>query len=97
METLFILCKEGLSKVAIEEYFDHLQGVNKFMIGAVMLSEKGLDYIKRELRRTTPGLRVETDEIKNIIQSEVLKRDVGEGEEMKGAIARVKKAANRKM
>ena len=96
-EILFLLCTEGLSKAVIEEYHKHVQGVNRFMIGAILLSEKGLDFISRELKRTTKGLKVENDEILSIIQSEVIKRDVGEGDKMKDAIARVKKAANRKM
>lgn len=96
-ETLFLLCKEGLSRAVIEEYHKHVQGVNKFMIGAIMLSEKGLDFIGRELKRTTHGLRVENDEINAIIQGEVLKRDVAEGELIDQAKARVKKAAGRKL
>lgn len=96
-ETLFLLCKEGLSKAAIEEYHKHVQGVNKFMIGAILLSEKGLDFIGRELKRTTPGLRVENDEIDTIIQGEVLKRDIVEGKLTEEARIRVKKAASRKM
>ncbi len=67
------------------------------MIGAIMLSEKGLDFISRELKRTTRGLRVGKDEINAIIQGEVLKRDVVEGELIDQAKARVKKAANRKL
>ena len=96
-ETLFLLCKEGLSRAVIEEYHKHVQGVNKFMIGAIMLSEKGLDFISRELKRTTHGLRVGNDDINAIIQGEVLKRDVVEGELIDQAKARVKKAAGRKM
>lgn len=96
-ETLFLLCKEGLSKAVIEEYHKHVQGVNKFMIGAILLSEKGLDFIGRELKRTTPGLSVENDEIHSIIQGEVLKRDILEGDLTDEARLRVKRAASRKM
>lgn len=96
-ETLFLLCKEGLSKAAIEEYHKHVQGVNKFIVSAILLSEKGLDFINRELKRTTAGLRIENDEIHDIIENEVLKRDIVAGESMSEAKTRVKKAANRKL
>jgi len=96
-ESLFLLCKEGLSKAAIEEYHKHVQGVNKYMIGALLMSDKGLDFFARELKRTTPGLRVENDEIHNILMGEVLKRDLLEGDSIEEAKTRVKKAASRKM
>jgi predicted type IV restriction endonuclease len=97
LETLFLLCKEGLSKDAIEEFHKHVQGVNKSIIGALMLSEKGVNFLSRELKRTTPGLRVSDAEVESILRGEVLKRDLLEGENMGDAMARVKKGANRKL
>lgn len=97
LQTLFLLCKEGISKAAIEEYHKHVQGVNKFIIGALLISDKGIDFIERELKRTTKGLRVQESEIETILKGEVLKRDIVDGENFPAAQARVKKAANRKM
>ncbi len=96
-EILFLLCKEGLSKAAITEYHEHIKSVNKFMIGAILQSETGLNMVRRELRRVSPGLRVELDEIEAIIQGDVLKRDIVEGDSANEAKARVKKAMGRKM
>lgn len=96
-DTLFLLCKEGLSKDAIQEYHKHVQGVNKFVISAVMVSEKGLDFLSRELKRTTPGLRIQDSEVETILRGEVLKRDIVDGEPFAEALKRVKKAANRKL
>lgn len=92
---LFLLCKEGLSKAVIEDYHEHVKSVNKFIIGAILQTEVGLNLIRRELRRVSPGLRVEIDEIKSILVGDVLKRDTIEGELSKEAKARVKKAAAR--
>ncbi len=97
LETLFLLCKEGLSKDAIEGYYDHVQGVNKHVIGALMLSEAGIKFLARELKRTTPGLQVQDDEVETILRGEVLKRDLLDGIGFDEAIKRVKKAASRKM
>jgi len=96
-ERLFLLCKEGLSKAVIEEYLEHVQSVNKFMIGAILQSESSLSLIRRELRRVSPGLRVEFDEIEEILIADVLKREVVEGEKAKDARTQVKKAAGRKL
>ena len=94
-DILFLLCKEGLSKDVIEEYHEHIKSVNKFTIGAILQSEVGLNMLRRELRRVSPGIRVDTDEIQVIILSDVLKREVVEGKLADDARAQVKKAAGR--
>ncbi len=96
-EILFLLCKEGLSKDVIKDYHDHLMVVNKFVISAILQSENSLNMIRRELRRVSLDTRVETDEISDILIADVLKREVAEGEDIKAAITRVKKAANKKL
>ena len=96
-DLLFLLCKEGLSKDVIEEYHEHIKSVNKFMIGAILQSDAGLKMLRRELRRVSPGLRVDTDEIQAIVIGDVLKREVVEGNLADDARAQVKKAASRTM
>ena len=96
-ETLFLLCKEGLSKAAIEDYHEHIKSVNKFVISAILQSDSGLRLLRRELRRVSPGVKVELDEIESILLGDVLKRDVLEGEAAERAITRVKKSASRKI
>jgi hypothetical protein len=94
-DILFLLCKEGLSKAVIEEYHEHIKSVNKFTIGAILQSEVGLNMLRRELRRVSPGIKVDTDEIHAIILGDVLKREVVEGKLADEARAQVKKAAGR--
>ncbi len=94
-DQLFLLCKEGLNKDAIEEFHEHVQSVNRFAIAAVVLSEPVLDVIRREIRRLSQGVAVTTDEIERILLGDVLKRDVVEGEAAQKARNRVKKAAAR--
>jgi predicted type IV restriction endonuclease len=94
-DILFLLCKEGLSKDVIEEYHEHIKSVNKFVIGAILQADVSLNMLRRELRRVSPGIRVETDEIQAIIVGDVLKREVVVGELADDARAQVKKAAGR--
>ena len=94
-DVLFLLCKEGLSKAVIEDYHEHVKSVNKFIIGAVLQTEAGLNLIRRELKRVSPGIKVEIDEVKTILVNEVLKRGTIEGELSKDAKSRVKKAEGR--
>ena len=94
-DILFLLCKEGLSKDVIEEYHEHIKSVNKYVIGAILQADVGLKLLRRELRRVSPGISVDTDEIQAIILSDVLKREVVEGKLADEARVQVKKAAGR--
>ncbi|MFQ5787363.1 MAG: type I restriction enzyme HsdR N-terminal domain-containing protein [Thermodesulfobacteriota bacterium] len=90
-EKLFLLCKKGLSSEAREGYYEYVQCVNRFMIGAIILGDATINTIKRELKKLSSGLKIENPEIEKILQSEVLKRDVLEGDEASKAKGRIKR------
>lgn len=92
-EKLFILAREGVVKSAREEYLERVQIVNRYVISAVVLGEDFVEEIRRELRRISPGLKVDIAEIEDILKNEIIKRDVMEGDDAQRAKARVKKAA----
>ncbi len=91
-DKVFLLCKEGIAKAAIEEFHDHIQSVNRFMVGAIILSDPIVSLIRRELRKVSSGVMVTEEEIVSILNSDVLKRDVVQGESAEEALKRVKKA-----
>jgi len=90
-ECLFLLSKEGLSKNAREEYYDKVQSVNRYVIGSLIMSEPILNSIRRELRKLAEGTKIDNAEVEQIIRTEVLKREVVEGEEAEAAQAKVSK------
>jgi hypothetical protein len=51
--------------------------------------------IRRELRRVSPGIRIDSEEIRNALQHDVIKRDVVEGEKADASRKLVSRAANR--
>jgi len=93
---LFLLCREGIAKAAIEEFHEHVQNVNKFIVGALIQSEAIVAVIRRELRRLSPAAKISMEEIQQLLP-DVLKRDVLEGESATHAIERVKKAAKKSL
>ncbi|MFH1022390.1 MAG: type I restriction enzyme HsdR N-terminal domain-containing protein [Planctomycetota bacterium] len=90
-EKLFIICKEGLANDAREEFHKKIMTVNRFMLGAIILSDDVVGVIRRELRKLSGGVLVTHEEIAMVLESEVLKRDVLEGDEATKAQARVRK------
>jgi predicted type IV restriction endonuclease len=91
LNRLYLLCKEGLSKDAREQFHEKLLVVNRFMLGALILGDEVLAAIRRELRKLSDGLLVDAEEISHVLTNEVLKRDVLEGEEAGKAQGRVRR------
>lgn len=96
IERLYLLCKEGLAKEAIDEYHEHTQNVNRFVIAAIIQSDPMLNSLRREIRRLAPAAKVSTVEIAAILP-DVLKRDVVEGESAKQAERRVNKSSGKSL
>lgn len=91
IESIFLLTKEGVEKCAREEVYEKIQCVNRFIVGAVIMSDPVVQVIKREIRRLAEGVRVEDEEILKLICEGVLKRDLVEGDEAAVANSKVAK------
>lgn len=50
--------------------------------------------MRRELRRISPDVRIDTDEIKTVLINEVIKREVLEGDKADGARKKIARSAN---
>ena len=96
-EFLFLLSKEGLNRNARDDFYEKVQSVNRYVIGSLILGEPVLAFIRRELKRLSDGIKVEIDEVETIVRTEVLKREVVEGEEADTAKARVNKFYKKSM
>lgn len=94
LQTLFLLTREGMTKSMLDEHHSHLQATNRFTFAALILSDPVLEIIRRELRRLTPGLKVDLEEVRQVLQTEVLKREVAEGEKVEEAKKKIRKAHN---
>ena len=90
-ECLFMLAKEGLIKKARDDYYEKVQSVNRYVIGNLILAEPVLSVVRRELKKLSKGIRIDMTEIEEIVRSEVLKREVVEGEQADAARTRVSK------
>jgi len=62
-ELLFLLCKRGVQKDLIDDYYQYRQSVNRHTIGALIRSEPVINAIRKELRKLKEGIKVENEEI----------------------------------
>ncbi len=95
VEMIAMLAKEGWQKARLGDYHAQKQALSRFCLGALILSDPILDVIRRELRRVSPGIKVENEQIKNVLLQEVIKRDVIEGDKAELARKQINRAANR--
>lgn len=94
-ELLFLLAKEGIVKDVMGEYQERVKTVNPYTISAILLNKPGLDFVRRELRKITPGLKVDVVEIEELLRNEVLKRNILESEEGEESYKKLKRAIKR--
>lgn len=80
VEALFMLTREGQNKSLLVEYHEQRQAMSRFFLGAMLLSDPIVEVMRRELKRVSPGVRIEAEEIRNALSMEVIKREVLEGD-----------------
>jgi len=95
LDLVGLLAKEGWQKAQLGEYHSLRQALSRFTLGALILSDPVLDVLRREVRRLSPDVRVETEESRNVLVADVLKREVLEGEKAEVARKQIAKAASR--
>jgi len=95
LEKLYLWCKEGWTRSVLGEYQAQREALSRFFLGAVILSEPVLDVIRRELRRLSPDVRIDTDLIKGALAAEVIKREVMEGPSAEDARRKIARAAKK--
>ena len=96
-ELLFLLCKRGMQKDLISEFYEYKQSVNPYMLGALLLSDSLIMTIRRELRKLKPGIKVSIEQIAHLMKNEVIKRELLDNEAGKEATRQIKKLANKKL
>ncbi|MCB1156505.1 MAG: type I restriction enzyme HsdR N-terminal domain-containing protein [Leptospiraceae bacterium] len=85
IESLFYLSKEGLGKSTLEEFHAQRQALSRYFISQMILSNGILENLRRELRKISPGIKIEINDIKNVITEEIFKREVTENEKAEEA------------
>jgi hypothetical protein len=60
----------------------------------MLLTDPILEVVRRELRRLSPDVRIETEQIRNVLVQEVLKREVMDGPKFEEAKKRIAKSSS---
>ena len=93
LQFLFLLTKEGWAKSAVGEFHQQKQALSRFTVGAALMSDSVLSAVRKELKRVSPDVRIEAEQISTVLEHEVIKRDVLESEKYAEAIKAIARAA----
>ncbi|MFN0180528.1 MAG: hypothetical protein ACKVZ0_17140 [Gemmatimonadales bacterium] len=92
---LYLISRESLSSSDIAKYWAHKEATSRFVLAQLLLSDRVLAHLRREVRRLSKGLKVSQEEIAELLRNEVLKREVLEGDRSNAALG-VLRRFNRK-
>jgi predicted type IV restriction endonuclease len=95
LQLMFLLAREGMVLDAMNTFHQRSQLLNKFMVAQLLISEGTVAMVRRDLRKLFPDLKVSIDQIQELIWNDVLKREVLEGEKVKEAQNRIKRASGK--
>lgn len=95
IDLLYNLTREGWMKSALGEFHTQQQALSRFFMGALVVSNPVLEVLRRELRRISPDVRIDLDQIKSVLTNEVLKREVVESEKAQEAQKKIARSAGK--
>lgn len=93
---LYVLSKEGMLKGSLDSYFNQKKALSKYYIGAILLTDSILNRIKRQVKNISPEVKVTEEQIKEVLETDVLKREILESEKYKEALKAVSKARRKR-
>ncbi len=87
------LSREGFTQSSMTAFYQQQQATSKYSIGALLTTEAVLLTIKKELKKLSPTAKIEDDFLKNLLLTDVIKRELTEGEQAAAASELIKKCA----
>lgn len=96
LEMLYLISREGVSKRLLDDFYTQKQATNRFMIGNLLSVESVIVSIRKELKAIYPDIKVTNEEIITVLNKEVIKRELLEGDEAIEAQKKINKALKKK-
>jgi hypothetical protein len=95
IELVYNLTREGWIKSALGDYQAQQQALSRFFMGALVVSNPVLEVIRRELRRISPDVKIDLEQIKKVLTDSVLKREVVESEKAEEARKKIQRTTGK--
>jgi len=92
LEVLYRLTKEGWIKSALNDYYEQRQALSKYSIAAILSTDSVLSVIRRNLKLISPDARINAEQIRSVIENEVVIKDLLQGDKADEARKKIAKA-----
>jgi len=92
LESLFRLTKEGWLKSALNDYYQQRQALSKFSIAAILSTDSVLNVIRKNLKLISPDTRINVEQIRSVLEQEVINKEILEGDKIDEARKRIARA-----
>ncbi|MGH6873174.1 MAG: hypothetical protein ACREHE_16890 [Rhizomicrobium sp.] len=76
---------------SMSQMFKAKQAMSRYSIAQVILSDPVIAMVRRELRKLADGLNPDVDDIRTVVEEQVIKRELIEADEAKTAAKAVRK------
>lgn len=63
IDKVYLISKEGWLKSTLYDFHSQKQVLNRFSIGAMMLSDPVIEVIRRELRKMSPDMKITAEQV----------------------------------
>lgn len=91
LNKMYLLCREGIASDAMDAYHSHTQILNRYTVAQILQSDAVVSTVRKEIKKLFPEAKIDPENILDIFNNEILKREVIEGEKVKEAQAKIKK------
>ena len=96
VEMLYYICKEAVSKTApkglLDDFREQKQLLSRYLIGQILLTDDIAEAIKKMLKKISMNSKVSLEDIKCVLENEVIKRDIFDDERVAEAKKKIIKA-----
>lgn len=96
LEKLYLVSREAGNATVIDLYWQSKEATSRYVLAQLLLSEGVLRVIRRQLRSLFKGTKITPEELAAVLQLEVLKREVLDGDKADAAAKTVKRAVRRR-
>jgi hypothetical protein len=96
LEKLYLISREAAGGSALGAYAQTKEATSRYVIGQLLLDDPVIGMVRRQLRKLFPGIRIAEAEISELVRTEVLKREVLDGERAEAAEKLVRRASRKR-
>lgn len=91
LEMLFMISKESITKSVLTDLHNKKQALNHYFIGNLLLSDPILESIRKLIKKMHPEIKIENENVHEILLNEVIKRESFDGDKAVAAKKKIEK------